>query len=253
MGIRSATITVRNLSNSVQSSSSEAQQNSYELDEATKNQIQTQFTEEQKKDIYMQYVNNEYGDVMDADDAADTLLVSDLNGIWGIPYQFPESVDPPLDENENSKISFGYFYADRIINRMPLLIISPGKVAFMQDYKKGEAASVLDALVGGTENQATVDDFLSKPGKYYTFEYDEATYWEYVDTMNQACAIYLGIGDVQVTLNGHSGKLKNLIGKIVLIVNLMIYLCLINNMYVFILMLILLNRKRLVTLRKNLN
>lgn len=207
--LESATITIRNLSTSTKPSSSEDQQSSYELDEATKNQIQTQFSEEQKKDIYMQYVNNEYGDVMDADDAADTLLVSDLNGIWGIPYQFPESVDPPLDENENSKITFGYFYADRIINRMPLLIISPGKVAFMQDYKKGEAASVLDALVGGTENQATVDDFLSKPGKYYTFEYDEATYWEYVDTMNQACAIYLGIGDVQVTLNGHSGKLKN--------------------------------------------
>ena len=196
-----------------QSSTSEAtnesQESIYQMDENTKNQIQTYFTEEERKDIYMQYVNTEYGDVMDTDSAADTLLVNDLNGIWGIPYQFPKTVDPPLDENENSKITFGYFYADRIINRMPLLIISPGKVSFMQGYKDGEKRGILDTLAaaGNAGNETIIGDFLSKPGKYYTFEYDEATYWEYVNTMNHACARYLGIQDVEVNLNGARGKL----------------------------------------------
>lgn len=189
---------------------SESQESVYVMDENTKNQIQTYFTEEERKDIYMQYVNTEYGDVMDTDSAADTLLVSDLNGIWGIPYQFPKTVDPPLDENENSKITFGYFYADRIINRMPLLIISPGKVSFMQGYKDGEKRGILDSLgaaAGNAGSETIIGDFLSKPGKYYTFEYDEATYWEYVNTMNHACARYLGIQDVQVSLNGNKEAL----------------------------------------------
>lgn len=197
-----------------QSSTSEAtdesQESIYQMDENTKNQIQNYFTEEERKDIYMQYVNTEYGDVMDTDSAADTLLVSDLNGIWGIPYQFSETVDPPLDENENSKINFGYFYTDRIINRMPLLIMSPGKVSFMQGYKDGEKTAILDtlaAMAGGSSNETIIGDFLTKPGKYYTFEYDEATYWEYVNAMNRACAVYLGIDDVTVSLNGYSSSL----------------------------------------------
>lgn len=202
---------VRDLAaSSTSTTTTESQEAIYQMDENTKNQIQTYFTEEEKKDIYMQYVNTEYGDVMDTDSAADTLLVSDLNGIWGIPYQFPETVDPPLDENENSKITFGYFYANRIINRMPLLLLSPGKISFMQGYKDGEKLAILEnlaAMAGGSSNESVIGDFLTKPGKYYTFEYDDATYWEYVNTMNRSCATYLGISDVEVTLNGYSGKL----------------------------------------------
>ena len=186
----------------------ESQETVYEMDEATKAQIQS-FTEEEKESIYMQFVNTEYGNVMSNDAVTDTLLISDLNGVWGIPYQFPESVDPPLDENDSSRITFGYFYADRIINRMPLLIMSPGKVSFMQSYKDGQKTAILDALAssGDGNSQTVIGDFLSKPGKYYTFEYDQASYWEYVDAMNHACAVYLGIDDVEVSLNGKRGKL----------------------------------------------
>ena len=191
-----------------QEATEESQETVYEMDEATKAQIQS-FSEEEKESIYMQFVNTEYGNVMSNDAVTDTLLISDLNGVWGIPYQFPESVDPPLDENDSSRITFGYFYADRIINRMPLLIMSPGKVSFMQSYKDGQKTAILDALAssGDGNSQTVIGDFLSKPGKYYTFEYDQASYWEYVDAMNHACAVYLGIDDVEVSLNGKRGKL----------------------------------------------
>lgn len=201
---------------------SESQELVFVLDQNTKETIQTYLTDEERQIIYEQYVNTEYGDVMDDKDAADTLLLTDLNGIWGIPYQFPDTVDPPLvlsdDEcdNEDKKKSndnrtgFGYFYADRIINRIPLLIMSPGKVSYMQGYKTGQKSAILETLAsvaGGDSNASVIGDFLTKPGKYYTFEYDEASYWEYVNTMNHACAVYLGIQDVEVSLNGYSERL----------------------------------------------
>lgn len=187
-------------------SSEEFQEQLANLDEATKNQIENILTDEEKKAIYMQFSNSEYGDVMSTSDAADILLTSDLNGVWGIPYQFTEEVDPPLDEKDNSSINFGYVYTDRIINRMPLLIISPGKVDFMQGFKESDVMATLETLITG-DNDTVISDFLSKPGKYYTFSYDESTYWEYVNAMNNACAVYLGIDDVRVKLNGYSGKL----------------------------------------------
>ena len=187
-------------------SSEEFQEQLANLDEATKNQIENILTDEEKKAIYMQFSNSEYGDVMSTSDAADILLTSDLNGVWGIPYQFTEEVDPPLDKNDKSSINFGYVYTDRIINRMPLLIISPGKVDFMQGFKESDVMATLETLITG-DNDTVISDFLSKPGKYYTFSYDESTYWEYVNAMNNACAVYLGIDDVRVKLNGYSGKL----------------------------------------------
>lgn len=159
---------------------------------------------EQQKEIYMQYVNSEYGGIQDNGEAADTLLVNNLNGIYGIPYQFPESVDSKLPGS-----TFGSIYADRIITRMPLLMMSPGKVDFMSSYSDGEKKSVVDALAGVENGDATMlNSFLSKPGKYYTFKYDSKSYWEYVNAMNHACAVYLGIDDVEVNINGVSGKLS---------------------------------------------
>lgn len=203
---------VRDLAqSSTQEATEESQDSIYTMDQATKDQI-ANLTQEEKESIYIQYVNTEYGNVMSDEQVTDTLLISDLNGVWGIPYQFPESVDPPLDEGSSTstdKITFGYFYADRIINRMPLLMVSPGKVSFMQSYKDGQKTAILDALASSLDgnSQTVIGDFLSKPGKYYTFEYDQASYWEYVDTMNHACAVYLGIDEVEVSLNGKKGKL----------------------------------------------
>ena len=184
----------------------ETQEEIKKVSELTQEQI-SQFTEEEKKSIYMQFVNQEYGGVMSDDGAADSLLVNNLNGVWGIPYQFPETVDFPLDGNGNSKISFGSIYADRIVMRMPLLILSPGKVSFMQGFKDGERLAVLDSLASDSGNASAIGDFLEKPGKYYTFEYAQAEYWSYVNAMNKACAVYLGIDDVNVNINGVSGTL----------------------------------------------
>lgn len=187
--------------NSTQEITEESQDKVKTLDQETLDKI-SQMTPEEKKDIYMQYVNSEYGDTQDAGNVADSLLVDNLSGIYGIPYQFPESVDPRPD----SKSSFGSIYAERIITRMPLLMISPGKVDFMSSYKTGEKKAVLDVLLNDGDGASDINDFLEKPGKYYTFAYDTENYWKYVNAANQASAIYLGIGDVEIDVNGVKAK-----------------------------------------------
>lgn len=187
--------------NSTQETTEESQDKVRTLDKETLDKI-SQMTPEEKKDIYMQYVNSEYGDTQNAGNVANSLLVDNLSGIYGIPYQFPESVDPRPD----SKSSFGSIYAERIITRMPLLMMSPGKVDFMSSYKTGEKKAVLDVLLNDGDGASDINDFLEKPGKYYSFAYDTDNYWKYVNAANQASAIYLGIGDVKINVNGVTAK-----------------------------------------------
>lgn len=159
------------------------------------------FDNAQQRSVYESFLNDEFKNY---DDIADQLLVTNLNGVYGIPYQWPDTVDPKLPGTE-----FGTIYAERIIDRMPLLMMSPGKVSFMKSYSDGERSAVLDALAGASSGASTaIDDFLKKPGKYYSFEYDSASYWQYVNTMNHACAAYLGIEDVTVDINGNEEKLS---------------------------------------------
>lgn len=197
--IRARASTIRDdTPNATQSADGEYQSS---VSQSTVQQI-SQFTEEERKDIYMEYINNEYGDVMNVDDVGDNIMVDNLNGIYGIPYQFTEAVDPRPDNS-----SFGSIYASRIITRMPLLMLSPGKVDFMNRSTSGEKLAIFDALIGSENNSDTkLGDFIKKPGKYYTFAYDSENYWKYVNAMNNACAVYLGIQDVDININGVSGK-----------------------------------------------
>lgn len=139
------------------------------------------------------------------DTLANNLPVKTPIGIYGIPYQFSENVDSKLDGT-----TFGQYYADRVISRMPLLVLSPGKVSFMKASSDSDRATVIQQLVNsfnGADSDLT--SFLTTPGKYYTFEYDADDYWEYVNTMNQACATYLGIQDVKIKINNYEAKLAS--------------------------------------------
>lgn len=195
---RARASTIRdNTPSSTQPSDSNQQDYANTVSKETAEQIK-KLTEEEKKEIYMQYVNNEYGDVMSSNGVGDELMIDNLSGIYGIPYQFTDVVDP-----KPTGSSFGSVYASRIITRMPLLMLSPGKVDFMNKATDGERLSVLDALVGSENNSDTeLGSFIEKPGKYYTFAYDSENYWKYVNAMNNACAVYLGIQDVEINING---------------------------------------------------
>lgn len=165
------------------------------------------FEETEQERIYADYVELTYGTISTRSDT--DLLVNNLNGIYGIPYQFPAFVDKKLPTESGGVGSFGTAYADRIISRMPLLMLSPGKVDFLSDYTDKEKFPIIGALLSGSEADTTLSSFIEKPGKYYTFSYNSVEYWKYVNTMNMACALYLGIGDVELNINDYTAAAKD--------------------------------------------
>ena len=179
-------------------SSEEAQEESWWIDSETKRIIQENMTIQQQEQIMVSYINTEYGSQQTDAAVGEELLLDNLSGVYGIPYQFPESVDPRFGSN-----SFGGIYGNRIIARMPLLMLSPGKVEFMKNATNGEKLTVFDALLGSENDEDyKLSEFVNSPGKYYTFAYDTENYWKYVNAMNNACAVYLGIQDVEINVNG---------------------------------------------------
>ena len=69
--------------------------------------------------------------------------LSSIRGIHGFPYQFMDSVDQKLS-NFDSGINFPYGrrFTEKIVNRMPLLLLAPGRPSFMDGYKKSEKGAV---------------------------------------------------------------------------------------------------------------
>lgn len=150
------------------------------------------------EDSLSYYINAEYDDTNIED-----LLTTDLNGIFGIPYQFMPTVDRRLSGTE-----LGRKYADKIVSRLPLLFLTPGKQTFMEDFSSDDASSVLSYLTGTISGLSSgdVSDLITGKGKYYSFEFDYRTYFEYVNIMCQSVAYYMGINDEMVSVGGHKPK-----------------------------------------------
>lgn len=132
-------------------------------------------------------------------------LASNMNGIFGMPYQFMSTVDPKVSGTE-----FGYTYMDKIVTKMPILFISPGAVEFMPDFTATDQSGVLASLMSvhsNTGENSTLDDMLSDSGRYFTFKHKFDDYFLTVNQLCQACSKFLGIDDVEVTIGGYRSKL----------------------------------------------
>lgn len=135
------------------------------------------------------------------------LLTKNMHGIHGIPYQFMDTVDRRLDGTD-----FGRKYAEKIVSRMPLLFLTPGKQVFMTEFTKKDKGSVLNTLgdlLSGSNVEGALDEILQDDGRYYTFKFDYANYYTYVNAMANSVAHLLGIGNETVNIGGYSSKLKN--------------------------------------------
>lgn len=124
--------------------------------------------------------------------------------ILGLPYQYMAHVDPRISDVPGDQLALGGEYAERIIGRMPLLLMTPGKANFMTRYNTSDKKTVLNELITtiGEENKSLLSDLLSKEGRYYTFEYRSTEYYNYVNPMCRIAARYLDLQDY--TLDGVS-------------------------------------------------
>lgn len=125
-------------------------------------------------------------------------LIKTIRGIHAMPYQFSSIVDPKLADNS----LYGQIYADRILTKMPLLILSPGLPAYMPNYARDDKTDLLTTLAN--EGISSAEKLLAEisgeegDGKFYTFKHDYVGYFKYVTSMLQAMAIYLDIANKTV-------------------------------------------------------
>lgn len=134
------------------------------------------------------------------------LLSNNFAGIYGMPYQFMKSVDRRLTGTK-----FGRKYTEKIVGRMPLLFLTPGKQSFMADFSTDEKKAVLSTLTDigfGEGGSSGLDSILSRDGKYYTFEFAYSEYFQYVNPMCHAVAQLLGIGNKSIDVGGYKQKLS---------------------------------------------
>ena len=118
-----------------------------------------------------------------------------VRGIHAMPYQFSSLVDPKLSDDS----SYGRLYAERILSKMPLLVLSPGIPTYMPNYSSDSKDDLLSALVAGgiSAAETLLADVSGEEGdgKFYTFQHAYSEYFNYVDAMLQEMAIYLGIAN----------------------------------------------------------
>lgn len=161
------------------------------------------------------------------EDAANALLNSDPMGFFGIPYQFDENTDEKLPGG-----IYGVTYARRILSRMPIMMVTPGRAQFMADFKNSDKFQELCKLLGMNStdeydsNGVTLADLIGSnttggeiinSGRYFTFEFDDANYFKYVNPMCQAGAKFLGIDKavIGVETANESGESKNEVGRLI--------------------------------------
>ena len=139
------------------------------------------------------------------------LLVEEAGAINGMPYQFMEDVDSRLSD----KVAFGNMYIDRIVSKMPLLLLSPGLPDFLPSYNKSERSIITSALVGLAGGSSSIADNIeqllsSENGRYYAFKYEYAGYYYNVNKLCRFGAVSLGIQDVIHKCNGATRNYNSL-------------------------------------------
>lgn len=148
------------------------------------------------------------------------LNIDYTKGVWGAPYQFLPSADMRTLNDGSGRTSvsedyidkFGIEYGERIVSRMPLLLITPGKPFFMTDFDEKTKKGILSSLASKASDTFinSVDELISGKktgGRYYTlrFAYDE--YYQYVNTECNTMAVLLGIQDYDMEEIGGTGKI----------------------------------------------
>lgn len=150
-----------------------------------------------KKTESIEEAIRKYAISTDGNMSSKNLLTKSLSGIYGLPYQFMSSVDRKLYGTD-----IGEVYADKIVTRMPLLLMTPGKVNFMRDYKNKQSAASAILKVFDSVAPVDLDQMVDNVGRYYTFDFDYVNYYGCVTQMIASGALFLGLDKVKINVTG---------------------------------------------------
>lgn len=140
-------------------------------------------------------------------------IAQELTGIFGMPYQFSEIVDPVIETvsgSTKSSSNIGRKFNEKIFSVMPVLFLTPGEPKFMSGYGKKAKSLMAGRLIGsqilGGDNDNEGAEF--DDGRYYSFTSNFVEYKKYANVALRALALYMGIEDVSVPVPGTSKMIK---------------------------------------------
>lgn len=125
-----------------------------------------------------------------------------LRNIFGMPYQFLPTTDCRVSSGFSDDIEkAGYEIAEKIVSRIPLLYITPGNTSFMGGSSENARTALIGSLknkgidAGGDElTESSLETMLGDyNGKLYTITPAYVEYFNYVNPLCRAGAIFLDI------------------------------------------------------------
>ena len=130
------------------------------------------------------------------DNLSQGLRVSDIVGVHGMPHQFLPDTDPRIDGSlDNDR--FGRKYTEKIIQPIPLLLMTPGVANFMSGFSKEDQSNMLNGIIG--DNNELLKELVGgMEGKYFSLKFDYTHYYRYVNGMLRSAAYFLKIQDTKV-------------------------------------------------------
>lgn len=124
---------------------------------------------------------------------AQEMLMTNMRGVEGIPYQFMDTVDRRIVNTE-----IGRKFGEKIIARLPLLFLTPCKQLFMDDFNEEDKTAMANLLA--TPNVIASSDLFEGSGKYYSVEFDYTEYYKYLNTMLNSIAAYLNMYNTEINI-----------------------------------------------------
>lgn len=147
-----------------------------------------------------------------------TMNITNLQGVFGMPYQFTDIADMRLEQDPNNPdkgpnpfTAFGQTYAEKIVARMPLLTIVPGNAKFMAKFTNDQKKTVISEVLKGAgpdENENTLKSVLKESGQYYNFYADWVGYYRYVNTLCHIAAVLMKVEDIKIPTFGEGGTAR---------------------------------------------
>lgn len=114
--------------------------------------------------------------------------------IYGMPYQWM----PEVDRRVEGTGQFGRKFYEKILTKMPILVLTPGLPDFMGGYGNKDKVPLLQALIAGSGvSLDSIKSSNNRPLRYYTLKFATTQYYEYVNSMCTSLAVFLGINKVQ--------------------------------------------------------
>lgn len=130
-----------------------------------------------------------------------SMTFKEVRGLHGAPYQYMPTVDRRL-KTDKGEMFYGRKFADKIMTKVPMLVMTPGRPAFMSGFSKKYKDNIMMNLYEtfSNKNSMNISELLNGEGngRYYTFEFAYADYYKAVNSMCRQMALFMGIGDYRL-------------------------------------------------------